>query len=42
MPLEKSFDTLADLGMTGRIGMDAVHKQIPISPVGGPSAEEIN
>ena len=25
MPLKKSFDMLADLGMTGRIGMDTVH-----------------
>ena len=42
MPLKKRFDTLADLGMTGRIGMDAVHKQMLIGPVGGPGAEEIN
>ena len=42
MALEKSFDTLADLGMTGRIGMDAVHKQMPIGPVSGPGTEEIN
>jgi hypothetical protein len=42
MPLKKSLDMLADLGMTGRIGMDTVHEEMPIGPVGGPGAEEIN
>jgi hypothetical protein len=35
MPLKKSLDMLADLGMTGRVGMDTVHEQIPIGPVRG-------
>src|SRR4030095_4929799 len=42
MPLEKSLDMLADLGMTGRIGMDAVQQQMPIGLVGSPGTEEIN
>ena len=41
MLLEKRFDTLADLGMTGRIGMDAVQQQMPIGLIGSPGAEEI-
>jgi hypothetical protein len=42
LPVEKRFDPLTDLGMPGRIGMDAIKQQLLIAPIGGPGAEELN